>query len=353
MAMSGGVDSSVAAGLLVRRGYEVVGLTMQIWQESQTDPRHAGCCSLGAVEDARRVASRLGIPYYVINFKDEFKQKVIHNFLEEYEKGRTPNPCVECNRLVKFDILLEKAEEIGCDYLATGHYAQVRWNHSVKRWDLRMARAREKDQSYALYMLNQMQLSKVRFPLGNLSSKSETREIARELGLSISDKPESQDICFVGEAGGYVEFIRKHKPNALKPGMIVDSSGREIGRHDGTVKFTVGQRKRIGLNVDGRKLYVLKVDPASHQVVVGDNSELFESEVLFRDDVNRLNGERTVVGKIRYNMPVAPAKVTSGNPARASFLSPVRAVAPGQIAVFYAGTTVVAGGPILAPGGSN
>jgi tRNA-specific 2-thiouridylase len=353
VAMSGGVDSSVAASLLVRRGYEVVGLTMQIWQESQTDPRHAGCCSLGAVEDARRVANRLGIPYYVINFQDEFKQKVIDNFLEEYEKGRTPNPCVECNRLVKFDTLLEKAQEIGCDYLATGHYAQVRWNYHTKRWDLRMARAREKDQSYALYMLSQQQLAKVRFPLGDLPSKLETREIARNLGLGISEKPESQDICFVGEAGGYVEFIRKHRPNALKPGVIVDSSGKEIGQHDGTAKFTIGQRKRIGLNVDGKKLYVLQVDPTSNRVIVGGNNELFESEVIFRDDLNRLSGQRKVVGKIRYNMPVAPAKLISGTPARARFLSPVRAVTPGQIAVFYVGATVVAGGPILAPGGRN
>lgn len=346
VAMSGGVDSSVVAGILVRRGYEVIGVTMQIWQESQTDPRHAGCCSLGAVEDARRVARKLGIPYYVINFKNEFKNAVIENFVDEYERGRTPNPCIECNRHVKFDALLEKAKEVGCELLATGHYARIRRDREGKFWLMR-ARAKEKDQSYALYSLSQEQLSKVMFPLGSLPGKSETRAIAREMGLSIADKPDSQEICFVSEAGGYTEFLRKKRPQMFSEGEIVTRDGEVIGNHGGVGLFTVGQRKRLGLNVDGKPLFVLRLEPASNRVVVGNNEDLRKKEVVFDDVLRNVQEPLKVSGRIRYNMPPARAELLPGEPFKAVFDSPVRAVTPGQTAVFYKGETVVAGGPII------
>lgn len=347
--MSGGVDSSVAAALLVRQGYPVVGVTMQIWQEHQVDPRHAGCCSLGAVEDARRVAYRLGIPYYVVNFREEFRRTVIQDFVDKYAAGLTPNPCIECNRHVKFDLLLQKAEEIGCELLATGHYARNRWDARIQRWRLLRARDKAKDQSYALYMLSQGTLSRVRFPLGELPSKMETRRVAQELGLPVAQKPESQDICFVSEAGGYAEFVRRWRPFAFTPGEIVDSRGRVLGQHGGVALYTVGQRRRLGLNVDGKPLFVLRVDPRTNRVVVGREEELYTSVVYFDDVVRFLEKPLKTMGKVRYGMEPQPAIVYPGSPARAEFLSPVRAVTPGQSAVFYRGETVIAGGVILSP----
>lgn len=350
VAMSGGVDSSVAAALLVQRGYQVVGVTMQIWQQSQTDPRHAGCCSLGAVEDARRVARALGIPYYVLNFREEFRRLVIEDFLNEYEQGRTPNPCLECNRSIKFDHLVKKADEIGCTLLATGHYARTRYDKRYDRWRLLRARATAKDQSYALYMLDQATLARVRFPLGDLPDKAETRAIARDLGLPVADKPDSQEICFVSEAGGYREFLRANRPTAARQGEIVDTRGRVLGPHAGVAHYTVGQRKGLGLNVDGRPLYVLRVEPGTNRVVVGSDDALYTKEVRFLDEVRSLTRKTKVEGKIRYNMPPAAATVFPGEVARAVFDEPVRAVTPGQAAVFYRGDAVVAGGRILGGG---
>lgn len=348
VAMSGGVDSSVVAALMVRRGYEVVGVTMQIWQESQTDPRHSGCCSLGAVEDARRVAGKLGIPYYVVNMRDEFRDSVIRYFLDEYAVGRTPNPCVECNRTVKFDLLMQKADEIGCEFLATGHYARVR--NIGGRWRLLRARSKDKDQSYAVYMLNQEQLRRTRFPLGELPGKHETRAIAKEMGLPVWSKPDSQEICFVGEAGGYREFMKKSRPQSFSTGEIVDKRGRVLGKHGGVALFTVGQRRGLRLNVDGKALYVLELDPQANRVVVGSDEDLLSSEVLFDDVVLHAEKPLRVVGKIRYNMQPARATLYPGTPARARFDVPVRAVTPGQTAVFYRGESVVAGGTILGSG---
>lgn len=349
VAMSGGVDSSVAAALMKRRGFDVIGITMQIWQESQTDPRHSGCCSLGAVEDARRVARLLDIPYYVINFKDEFRNSVIQNFIDEYSAGRTPNPCVQCNRHVKFDELIRKMRELGCSRLVTGHYARIR-RRANGRHELWMARGVEKDQSYVLYMLSQEQLEASYFPLGELPSKAEVRKLAAELGLPVAHKPDSQEICFVSEAGGYREFLRKVKPEAFVEGKLVHVGGQVLKRHKGIADYTVGQRKGIGLTLPGGKpLYVLEVLPSENRVVVGEENALFRTEVDLIDVVwgrhQPSDPPRRVRAKIRYNMEPQWATLYS-YPARLVFEKPVRAVTPGQMAVAYDGVAVAAGGVI-------
>lgn len=353
VAMSGGVDSSVAAALLKQRGYEVIGVTMQIWQESQTDPRHGGCCSLGAVEDARRVARQLGIPHYVLNFRRLFAETVIRNFVEEYQRGRTPNPCVQCNRYIKFDALLQKADELGCPFVATGHYARVRLNRDTGRWNLLRARDKAKDQSYVLYMLNQEQLRRVLFPLGEVASKAETRRIAAELGLWVAHKPDSQEICFVANAGGYPHFLRQVSPGAFQPGEIRDASGQVLGYHGGVALYTVGQRRRLNLNVGGVPLYVLRILPEENALIVGREEQLYERcltvEEVVWSKIPSLEEPLDVRVKIRYNMPEAPARLYPAevpNRVRVVFRTPVRAITPGQIAVFYRGQTVVGGGII-------
>jgi tRNA-specific 2-thiouridylase len=353
VAMSGGVDSAVAAAILQQRGYEVVGITMQIWQESQTDPRHGGCCSLGAVEDARRVARRLNMPHYVLNFKRVFADTVISDFVQEYRSGRTPNPCVQCNRYVKFDALLQKADELDCDYIATGHYGRVRYNRHTERWNLIRARDKNKDQSYVLYMLSQEQLSRVMFPLGEMPSKTETRRIARDLGLWVADKPDSQEICFVANAGGYHQFLREVTPDAFEPGEIRDLNGRVLGQHGGIALYTVGQRRRLNINSGGVPYFVLKILPEENAIIVGTEDQLYELKLTVENvtwsSIHILEETLDIFAKIRYNMPESPAKLLpcdEQGTARVIFKTPVRAITPGQIAVFYKGETVVGGGTI-------
>lgn len=352
VAMSGGVDSSVAAALLKEQGYDVIGVTLQIWQESAHDTKGAGCCSLGAVEDARRVAAKIGIPHYCLNYREFFAEKVIGNFIDEYRRGRTPNPCVNCNRYVKFDALLAKARALGADFLATGHYGRVSFDEDRGRWTLRRARDCRKDQTYALYHFTQDQLAHTLMPLGELTGKDETRAIARDLGLAVAEKPDSQEICFV-QGANYTEFLAEKAPETVQPGRIVDTSGRERGEHAGIAFYTIGQRRRINIG-SPVPLYVVGIEAESNTLIVGADSDLLASALIAEDShwiaVESPAGPLPVQAKIRYNMAAVPAAVRETGERHGEvevrFESPQRAVSPGQAVVLYDGDLVIGGATI-------
>ena len=352
VAMSGGVDSSLTAALLVHQGYDVIGATMQIWEKDQAnndDPDSRGCCSLSAVDDARRVANKIGIPYYVLNFRDMFQDTVVKYFMAEYSAGRTPNPCIACNRYVKFEGLLTKALALGAQYVATGHYAQIMYDDDRQRYLLRKGVDLTKDQSYALYHLNQHTLRHFLMPLGKFA-KTETRKMARELGLSVADKPDSQEICFVPN-DDYKAFLKNRIPESLKPGNIVDLTGQILGQHQGVQLYTVGQRKGLGLAV-GKPLYVIALDAERNEVVVGSDQDVFASELIAGDlnfiTMDTLEEPLAVEAKIRYSGSPARAMVTPrGNgQVHVKFVMPQRAITPGQSVVFYHDDIVVGGGII-------
>lgn len=351
IAMSGGVDSSLTAALLLQQGYDVIGMTMQVWEndEREDDPDSRGCCSLSAIDDARRVADKIGIPYYVVNFRDLFQRTVVDYFIKEYGHGKTPNPCVACNRYVKFEGLLHKAQEVGAEFLATGHYARISYDESRKRYVLRKGIDTTKDQSYALYHLNQQTLAHFLMPLGEYT-KVQTREMARELGLSVADKPDSQEICFVPD-DDYKAFLQEKAPGMFRPGDMVTVDGEVIGRHQGLPMYTVGQRKGLGV-ASGKPLYVVALDEAKNQVIVGSNEDVFASRCIVSDlnwiAQDTLTAPITVQTKIRYGAKESAAEVTplSDGKAEVRFLTPQRAVTPGQSAVFYDGDLVIGGGVI-------
>ena len=348
--MSGGVDSSVAACLLKGQGYEVIGVTMQIWQEEAREfqEENGGCCGLSAVEDARRVAARLDIPYYVMNFRKEFQEHVIDYFTEEYLRGRTPNPCIACNRYVKWESLLSRSLSIGADYIATGHYARVE-RLPNGRYSIRRSAASAKDQTYALYNLTQDQLKRTLMPVGEFS-KEEIRRMAEQIGLPVAQKPDSQDICFVPD-GDYASFVEAAAGERSLPGNFVSPEGTVLGRHKGIIHYTVGQRKGLGIAL-GYPVFVLEIRPETNEVVLG-NGEQTLSRYVRANRINfmsvpGLDKEMRVWAKIRYNHKGAWCKVrmSGEDEILCEFEEPQRAAAPGQAVVLYDGEVVLGGGII-------
>lgn len=349
--MSGGVDSSVGAYLLKEQGYDVVGVTMQIWQDEDNvvQEEHGGCCGLSAVEDARRVAWELQIPYYVMNFKREFKDHVIDYFVDEYIRGRTPNPCIACNRYVKWESLLKRSLDIGAEYIATGHYARIE-QLPGGRYTLRKSVTAAKDQTYALYNLTQYQLSHTLMPVGAYT-KEEIRAIADRIHLGVAGKPDSQEICFIPDHD-YAKFIKENAGMSLPEGNFVDLDGNVLGRHQGITHYTIGQRKGLNLSMK-RPVFVVEIRPETNEVVIGDTQDVF-SDTLRCDHINwmaidGLHGEQMQVSaKIRYSHKGAPCIIreVEDGLVECKFEEPQRAITPGQAVVFYDGDYVVGGGII-------
>lgn len=347
VAMSGGVDSSVAAALMLDAGYDVIGVTLKQWEGENGQMPVAGCCTVSDSEDARRVASQLGVPYYVLDYVDEFTSKVVDHFGEMYAQGKTPNPCIECNRRVRFNVLLERMAALDCDVLVTGHHARIR--HDENGYHLVRAVDGSKDQSYVLHMLGQEELARVRLPIGDMT-KQKVREYATQLSLRTAAKPDSQDLCFVGE-GSYRDFIRSRFPDAARPGPLIMTDGTHLAEHDGMVDFTIGQRRGLGVAL-GERRYVVDIDPATATVVLGDKSDLLATGCLV-EDVSFVAGRppqnANVDVKIRYRSAAVPAKLRSrGERWEVRFDEPQLAVAAGQSAVFYDADEVLGGGVIAA-----
>ena len=350
--MSGGVDSSVAAYLLKEQGYDVIGVTMQIWQDQDVfvQSQEGGCCGLSAVDDARRVAERLEIPYYVMNFKEDFHKYVIDYFVSEYEKARTPNPCIACNRYVKWESLLHRSLEIGADYIATGHYARI-MQLPNGRYTIRNSVTAAKDQTYALYNLTQEQLSHTLMPVGDYD-KPHIRQIAEEIGLPVATKHDSQDICFVPD-GDYGRFLEQEVPDKIPgPGNFVSTDGRILGKHKGITHYTVGQRKGLGLAM-GHPIFVTEIRPDTNEVVIGESMDVFACALLC-DKINYMGMEdlptpRHCIAKVRYAHQGAACTIEKNGEdrIRVIFDEPVRAITPGQAVVFYDGEYVLGGGTII------
>lgn len=348
IAMSGGVDSSVAAYLTMQEGFSCMGATMRLFEALEDEPEST-CCSLEQVEDARSVAHRLGIPFYVFNFKEDFRCYVMDAFVRDYESGLTPNPCVECNRYLKFDRLLRRATELECDYVVTGHYARIAQDPSSGRYFLRKAVDSSKDQTYFLYCLTQEQLSHIRFPLGELT-KPEAREIAASQGFVNARKKDSQDICFVPD-GDYLSFMERYTGKHYPGGDFLDQDGRIVGRHRGAVAYTLGQRKGLGLAM-GAPVYVCGKDMTKNTVTVGPNEALMHRSLLANNwywhTIATLDAPLRVMAKARSRMTEQPATVypAENGFSRVVFDEPQRAITPGQAVVLYQGDAVVGGGTI-------
>ena len=350
IAMSGGVDSGVAACLMKDQGFSCIGVTMKLFQNEDIGlSKEHSCCSLDDVEDARSVARRLSMPHYVFNFSDRFRECVIDKFIGAYESGVTPNPCIDCNRYLKFDKLFLRAKELGCGYVVTGHYARIDRDDNSGRFLLKKGVDREKDQSYVLFSMTQEQLAHTRFPLGALT-KTEVRRIAAEHGFINAEKPESQDICFVVK-GRYADFIEEQTGRKYPEGDFVDADGRPIGRHRGIIHYTVGQRKGLGIAA-GVPLYVSKIDPIRNTVVLGTEETLYTSKILVKD-INMISvpvlkepKRFTVMTRYRGKETSAVVRQIDEDTLEIVFDTPQKAVAKGQAAVVYDGDIVVGGGTI-------
>ena len=349
--MSGGVDSSVAAYLLKKQGYDVIGLTMQIWQEEDTKDieENGGCCGLSAVDDAKRVANQLGIPHYVMNFRQDFKKYVIDDFIDEYRNGRTPNPCIRCNRYVKWESLLTRALGIGADYIATGHYARIRQLDNG-RYVISNSVTAKKDQTYALYSLTQEQLARTLMPVGEFS-KDEIRQIAVENGLLTANKPDSMEICFVPD-NDYAGYIINNSDVISTPGNFVDLQGNILGTHKGIIHYTVGQRKGLGIAF-GKPMFVLKIRPDTNEVVLGTNEESFANKLYCKNlnfmAVDNVTEKTKLTAKIRYNHSGEQCSIrkVEDDLYECVFTEPQRAITPGQAVVFYENDYVYGGGTII------
>ncbi|MBV7275176.1 tRNA 2-thiouridine(34) synthase MnmA [Clostridium thailandense] len=346
--MSGGVDSSVTAYLLKEQGYDVIGVTMQVWQEDEEyEAAEGGCCSLSAVEDARRVAYKLDIPFYVMNFKDIFKKNVIDYFIDEYMEGRTPNPCVACNKYIKFDALLKKAMDLGAEYVATGHYASI--EKVGDRYLLRRSEDDRKDQTYALYNLTQFQLAHTLMPCG-VYKKDKIREIAKEIGLLVHNKKDSEEICFIPD-NDHGSYIKKQVPDKVREGNFVDKQGSILGKHKGIVYYTIGQRKGLGIAL-GRPVFVTDINPLTNTVVLGSEEDIFKTELIAKNmnfiSFDKLEETMEVEAKVRYSAKPGRAWITPLEDGRVKvkFENKQRAITKGQSVVFYDKEYLVGGGII-------
>ncbi|MGN0537361.1 MAG: tRNA 2-thiouridine(34) synthase MnmA [Acutalibacteraceae bacterium] len=350
IAMSGGVDSSVSAFLMKKQGYDCMGVTMKLFQNDDVGvSREQSCCSLEDVEDARSVAFSLGIPYHVFNFSDRFQEEVMDRFVRSYENGITPNPCIDCNRYLKFQKLFLRAKELGYDYIVTGHYAQIVFDEKTGLFLLKKAVDPHKDQSYVLYSLTQEQLAHIKFPLGGMN-KSDVRKIAEEQGFINAKKHDSQDICFVQD-GKYANFIEQYTGKTYPDGNFVDKNGKVLGRHKGIIRYTIGQRKGLGLALP-QPMYVCSVNPSENTVILGTNDELFSKDLIAKDinliSVEHIDTPLRLKAKIRYAQPEQWATVTQLDDDTLSvvFDEPQRAITKGQSVVLYDGDIVVGGGTI-------
>lgn len=351
VAMSGGVDSSVTAALLLKQGYEVIGITMQIWDPdiTEVEGQQVGCCSLSAVEDARRVAHKLDIPYYVMNFRQVFEEKVVDYFVQEYLEGRTPNPCIACNRHVKFDSLMQKSLAMGADYVATGHYARLYWDEDINRFMIRKAEDEKKDQTYVLYGMTQEQISKTLMPLGDYT-KEQVRNMAADMGLPTAEKAESQEICFVPD-DDYTRFIADRAGQNVKSGPFLDKQGNVIGTHKGIPYYTIGQRRGLGIAA-GYRLYVVDIDLKNNAVTLGTEEDLLASglEAVENNFIpfDKLTAPLRVGAQIRYNGKPEPATLLplNGGGVSVIFDKPQRAITPGQAVVYYQDDLLLGGGTI-------
>lgn len=350
--MSGGVDSSVAAYLLKEQGYNVIGVTMQIWQSEshQQQSENGGCCGISAVEDARRIAFKLDIPYYVMNFRESFQKNVIDYFISEYQHGRTPNPCIACNRYVKWEALLQRSKQIGADFIATGHYAQIEKHPQTQRLTLKTSVTSRKDQTYALYNLTQQQLASTLMPVGAYH-KEEIRKIAEQIDIKVSQKADSQEICFIPD-NDYSHFIETQTNQIYPAGNFVDMDGNVLGKHKGIIHYTVGQRKGLGISF-GKPMYVYAIDVDKNEVVLCENDALFQ-KTLYANHINfmgieKIENDMRLQAKIRYNHNKAWCTVRMKNDTEIEciFDEPQRAITPGQAVVLYDGEYVALGGTII------